>query len=390
MNVLRNVLRILLPLIIVAAGGVATKLLIDAGKKPPTEPPPRALPLVETILTETSTWRPRIRANGTVQAAIESELVSEVQGRVIELGPGILAGARFQSGDLLVQIDRRDYAVALVEAQAAVAQAQLALELEQAEAEAARRAWDSLHPDDEPSRLVLREPQLAETRARVAAVTARAKAAQRDLDRTTIQAPFDGFTFRKTVELGQFVTRGMQLAHLLGRDAVEVRLPIQQTDLALLDLEARDGTAAGAVELHARLGGVDRTWHGFVVRRDDWLDPKTRMASIVVRVVDPYAEVDGRLPMFVNLFVEAELRGRAIDDVVVLPRSALRGDREVLVVDADDHLHVRQVVLVGRERDEIVVSTGLRAGERICITPLDVVTDGMRVRVMSKSAGEQR
>lgn len=382
MNVARSVLRVLLPLLVVALGVAGAVALALAREKPPIAPTPAPRPFVEFATAAKTSWVPTIEVQGSVRPAIESELVAEVAGRVNELGPGLRAGARFGKGDLLVRIEARDYELALVEAEAAITQAELALELEKAEAEAARGAWDSLGEAKPPSPLVLREPQLAEARARVAATKARLEAARRDLERTTLTAPYDGITFEKSVDLGQFVARGARLAHLLGREAVEVRIPLQAEELALLGLSG--GVDAGLdreVVLRAGSGDGARRWAGRIVRREDWLDPRTRTIALVARVEKPYDTREGRSPMFVNLFVTAELRGAELADVVVLPRAALRNDDRVWVIDAEDRLRPRDVELVRKERDTVVLRSGVSAGERVCTTPLDLVTDGMSVRV---------
>ncbi|MFO1054572.1 MAG: efflux RND transporter periplasmic adaptor subunit [Planctomycetota bacterium] len=384
MSKTRQALRIALPILVLALGGLGAGALIDAMKPPATVVPERIAPLVTTVDAHPSTWTPLVHASGSVAPAIESELVSEVAGKVVELGSGVLTGARFAAGELLVRIESRDYELAIVEADAAVAQAALAVELEEAEASAAAEAWRSLHPMEEPSPLVLRQPQRAEAAARLAAARARSESSRRDLERTTIRAPWNGFTFRKSVDLGQFVARGTNLAHLVGSDAAEVRLPLGQDQLALLDL---DGDAAHPeVALHTDIAGRRVDWTGRIVRRDDWVDPKTRLASLVVRIERPFADAAGRPPMFLNLFVHAELRGRPVQDVFVLPRAALRPGDRVFTVDRDGHLRIRDVRLLARERDSVVLGGGITDGEQVCVTPLDVVTDGMDLRIAPATA----
>ena len=134
MNALRIVLRVLLPLCALALGVGGAILLKQAGEQPPVEPAPRAQPLVETTTARDTSWRPVIRTQGSVTPAQESELVAEVQGRVLELGDGLAIGARFTADELLVRIDARDYELAVLEAEAAIAHAELARQLETAEA----------------------------------------------------------------------------------------------------------------------------------------------------------------------------------------------------------------------------------------------------------------
>lgn len=81
----------------------------------------------------------------------------------------------------------------------------------------------------------------------------------------------------------------------------------------------------------------------------------------------------------VGMFVQAEIRGRRVENVIRLPRSAMRDNNQVLVVDPDDRLHFRQVALLRLEHDEMLVQDGLADGELVCISPMQTVVDGMRV-----------
>ena len=85
-------------------------------------------------------------------------------------------------------------------------------------------------------------------------------------------------------------------------------------------------------------------------------------------------------PLVVGLFVKADIEGRAVEDVIRLPRSAIRDDNQLLVVDQEDRLRFRKVKILRVEYDDVLVSGGLVAGERVCISPLQVVVDGMKVK----------
>jgi NADPH-dependent 2,4-dienoyl-CoA reductase/sulfur reductase-like enzyme len=67
--------------------------------------------------------------------------------------------------------------------------------------------------------------------------------------------------------------------------------------------------------------------------------------------------------------------------VAVLPRGALRGGSQVLVLDAEGRLRFRDVEVLRAQRDEVVIRSGLADGERVCVSPLETVVDGMAVRV---------
>lgn len=388
-NITRTVLQVAIPLVVLGIGIAAAIALAISREPVPVVEPPKAVPVVRVVTVHPRTWRAKVHATGTVQPATRSEIVAEVGGRVVEVGPNLAEGAFFHQGDVLVRLDPRDYEVALVETRAAVAQAELALELEQAEAESARREWQLMQRPEPPPPLVVREPQLAEARSRLEAARARLEAAGRDVERCVVRAPYDGRVLTKSVDLGQFVARNARLAQVYAIDAAEVRLPVPDAELEFLDLDVtrtngdRVAEASGPkVELSAEFGGRTHTWQGRVTRTEGQLDPRTRMVQMIARVEEPYSVGEGRTaPLLVNQFVRAEIVGPMFDDVFVLPRSALRGEREVLVVDAENRVHARDVDVLRKERDSVVLHGGLHDGDGVCITPLEVVVEGMEVRV---------
>jgi multidrug efflux pump subunit AcrA (membrane-fusion protein) len=193
------------------------------------------------------------------------------------------------------------------------------------------------------------------------------------------------------IDVGQFVSRGDRLAKIYAVDFAEVRLPIPDAELQYLDLPLlfRAESEGPAVRLNARFAGKDRQWAGRVVRTEGEIDATSRMIHIVARVDDPYrltAEAEPTTtPLAVGMYVEAEILGRTVADVMVLPRRAFREGARVLVVSPDHRMHYRPVEVLRWERDVAIVGAGLRSGELICVSPIQSVVDGMRVRVASTS-----
>jgi multidrug efflux pump subunit AcrA (membrane-fusion protein) len=195
------------------------------------------------------------------------------------------------------------------------------------------------------------------------------------------------------VDLGQFVSRGSSLAKIYSVDAVEVKLPIPDSELAFLDLPlsyrqdpmAQDSVHAARVILRADFAGKRHQWIGKIVRTEGEIDPRTRMVHAVARVEDPYGRSShsDRPPLAVGMFVEAEIFGKRSGRVMPLPRSVLLGTDQVLIVDAEDRLYFRKVELFRSERDRILVKSGLDKGDRIVVSSLEGAVDGMRVRVQS-------
>ena len=204
-------MRIVAPIVVLAIGGAALALLVKTKPEPETRVPEVALPLVRVQTVKLEDVQVSVSSQGTVRPRTESVVVSEVWGRVIEVAPGFVGGGFFEKDEVLLRLDPHDYRQGVVEAEARVSQAKLRVTLEQAEAEVARREWEELGAG-QGSPLTLREPQVADARATLAAAHAVLERARRDLERTEIRAPYAGRVRDKQVDVGQFVNRGAPLA----------------------------------------------------------------------------------------------------------------------------------------------------------------------------------
>ncbi len=109
----------------------------------------------------------------------------------------------------------------------------------------------------------------------------------------------------------------------------------------------------------------------------------------MARIHDPYGRSahGERPPLAVGMFVSAEIRGRRLENVVVLPRSALRGRDQVVVVDAERRLRLRSVRVLRKERERLMIDAGLAPGDRVCVTPMNTVDEGSPVKVVEAFTG---
>jgi RND family efflux transporter MFP subunit len=387
--------KIILPLVVLAIGGLAAVGIVRARPKVERQETAVSPPLVRVIEVSREDLRLDVISQGTVAPLVESDLVAEVGGRLEWVSPSFAEGGFFRRGDTLLRIDDRDYGVAFSQAEAQVAHARVRLELELAEAELARQEWQDLG-EGEPSSLALREPQLAETRAALQAAEGILEKARLDLERTKIAAPFDGRVLSKLADLGQFVSRGTRLGTVYSTAAAELRLPVSKRELVFLDVDlgiSDDNTAAAGpeVELRVDVGGHTYVWNAQVVRAGGAFDPRTRMLPLFARVEDPFGRLPSSTapPLPMGLFVEAEIAGRLAEDVIVLPRSAVRDGGRVLVVDDESRLRFRTIDILRTHKDEVVVEDGLESGELVCVSPLESVVDGMAVRTLLETEPEE-
>ena len=322
-----------------------------------------------------------VDAHGEVLPKTESNLVSEVAGRVVAVAPGMVTGGFFTQGDVLVEVERVDYEVALEQSRAHLASARSELENagkdhRRAEELAKTQSVSESRRDDALNRLTI-------ARASLRAAEASLARAERDLARTRLTAPYDGRVRTERVDVGQFVNRGEAIATLYSIDYAEVRLPVRDVDLAFLPLSlarTEDGTPMPRVILRAEFAGAEHAWEAHVVRTEGELDPRTRMVNIIAQVPTPYEPAGNAPPLTVGLFVEAEIFGVWVENVIVVPRTALQEGDRVYVVAEDGRLSFRGVDVLRTTGESVYIRGGVETGEMICLSTLANAIEGQRVR----------
>ena len=386
MRVLLRLLKVFLPLAVLAVAGFTALTIVRNRPEVETQPQRIEPPGVRIHVVELEDVRLSVTSQATVRPRTETQLVPEISGRVTSVAPSFAEGGFFEAGDVLVTIDPFDYEQAVVSARSQLAQSRLRLAQEEAEAEVARREWQELGLGD-PRELTLREPQLDDARAAVAAADANLLRAQRDLERAEITAPYAGRVRYKNVDVGQFVTVGNAVATIYAVDVAEIRLPLPDDQLAYLDLplsfRGTRNRPGPRVTVRTTFAGATYTWDGRVVRTESEIDPVSRMVHVVAEVRDPYmpGADPNRPPLAVGMYVEAEIEGREFDQVVILPRAAVRGQVQVLVIDADNRVRFRDVEILRSTIESVFVSGGLAQGERVVVSTIDSPTEGMLVQV---------
>ena len=372
--------------VLAGVGGLALSALIFVtGPELEVQPPPPDIPAVRTLEANPRSVRMTVAAHGAVVPKTESNLVSEVAGRVVAVAESMVSGGFFSKGDVLVEIERVDYEVALERSRAQVASA----ESELANAEKAYRRAEELRETQSISESLHDNAlnRLTIARAALREATARLARAERDLERTRMTAPYDGRVRAERVDPGQFVNRGESIATLYSVDFAEVRLPVRDEDMAFLPLSlARTGAGSSRkprVVLRARFAGAEHAWEAQIVRTEGELDPDTRMVNLIAQVPRPYDPVGDLPPLTVGLFVEAEIHGETLDEVLVLPRSALQRDNRIYVVGPDHRLSFRDVEILRTTGDVHYLRGPVEAGETICLSALDHATEGQPVQPLN-------
>lgn len=369
---------------------------------------------------------------GTVVAARELVVQPQVSGRIVWLHPRLVPGGRVRAGETLIRIQAQDYEAAVEQQRAQVESSQVSLAEERSRRVVAQREWALLQESNPsgsgtaaeaysarvpgmPARtirrprrapetgsepvdpvdgraLALREPQLRASRASVAAARAGLQRARNDLRRTRIKSPFNAVVQTESLEVGQVVQPGTQLATLVGTDAfwVRVSLPVEQVASIQLPDGEHPGSTCRVWQSVGEHGRIERV--GQVIRLLPDLDPVGRMARVLVSIDDPLA-LDTeratrsgveRLPLFLNALARVTVDAGSVDDVIELPRQVVQPGDQVYLLGDDSRLHVKPVRVVWR-REQTLLVRGLTAQDRVIVSRIPTPLEGTLLRVVGET-----
>ena len=343
-------------------------------------------PVVETMNAIPQSFKVRINSQGTVVPRTEITLTSEIPGKIDFVSPQIQSGSSFDKGDTLLILDQRDFELALIAAQSSMYQAQVVYEREVAESEVAKKEWSNIN-GGKASSLALRKPQLDQAKAALAAAEANYQRALLNVERTFIRAPFKGRVRNEYVDIGMVVSPGIPLAQIYAIDMIEVTLPIAESDIKFLSIPL-DGRVVSVSEqpsmvLTSTFAGLSHAWRGKILRSAAEIDSKTRMLSVIGQV-SVNSSKKSSIPIKVGMFVNATIEGKSFNDIYVIPREKVR-DGEVWVLNNEGILSKRNVSVLRYEKDKALISDGFEKGDKVLLTRLDVLVEGMKLEKKDQS-----
>ncbi|HUS53169.1 MAG TPA: hypothetical protein VMY41_04085 [Thermohalobaculum sp.] len=426
----------------IAAGALLVAYAISNREPPSRIAASETSTAVRVVAVEHQSFTPRVSGFGSVTPARVWDAVAQVAGRIEYVAPDFIRGGTVDKGSILVRIAPDDYNLAIAQAEAniesAVAEIEQmklsgvtigrSLEIERAALTLAKRELErqrrlvergtvaaSVAEVQERAVLVQRakiqdlENQLeilpAQIRALVQSLAvsqANLEIARLNLERTVVTAPFDARVAESDVEISQYVGTGTVMGMLDGIDAAEIDVQIPPRQMAGFIRLSFAGRVLPAGEQASRLPsdsglsavvqvGFPETglgWEAEVTRISDTVDPETRSIGVIVSVPNPYDRVrpGERPPLIKGMFASVELRGPAIDDVVLLPRAAVR-DGKVLIVGPDDRLTMAEVTVAYTYGDFAVLDGGpndaLEPGTRVVVSDLSPAINGMLLAPVS-------
>lgn len=395
------VAKILPPLLLLLfMSGVAWQL-IKMRPNPTAKEIIQKIPFVEVIEVKKEKLPSNLISFGTVRPRTQTTLIAEVSGIIEAVAPfteknsssvvnnspySFRAGGFFKKGDLLLKIEDTHLKTAIAEARANLKRYELLLIQEKEMAKQARIEWGDRNWNN-ASDLVKRTPQIQKAEAEMVAAVARLNQTEKDLSRSEVRAPFEGRILRTMVDVGQQVGSGSSaaLAEIYALGSAEIDLSLSRSEIDFLGF--KDGqmqNSSSTISVHV-LSEDNKVVHsGILERSEGVVDSRTRLTKLVATVqqcfANPFTTKINNYCLEVGQFVKLRLFGNE-SEVFVVPDSAFRDQNTLLVVDDEKRLFSRKVDVIHRFDQEVWVENGLVSGEMVCTTPIEIVAEGMEVKI---------
>lgn len=412
---MRRVLRVLVPIIVLAAGAIAASYLARTKERTEPSPATERVWTVETVAVRLADVQPDIHLFGKIFAAREIQVRTLVTGQIVELHPNLVEGGLVRRGELILAIDGFDYRAALKEAESRLGEARgrivereakrlaemralesdreifdvLARDLERAKELSARgnisaQALD--HKRLELSRqqraISLRQnaidtesARLEQDKAAIEGLDSAVQRARYDLERARVHAPFDGVFHNITAQLGQRVGALDSVATLIDTASLEARFHISDAQYGRLT-----GTSQGVIGRKARViwraGQREVVLDAVVARVAAQIDAARGGVGLFARIEHPGLATSLRP----GAFVEVVIPDRIYEGVARVPESVLHPGSIVYGVK-DGRLVQRRADIVARIGNEVLLHGELSDGERLVTTRSAAIAPGLRVEL---------
>ena len=345
-------------------------------------PPPD---VIVEILTPKD-FQVQISSNGTTTPLTQTVLTAEVGGEVIYRSKKFAEGASVIEGEILAKIDDTDLQLQYKNALLQLANAEVQYSLQLAEAEVAKEAWDKIG-DGVASDLTLKKPQLKQAEAFLEVAKAQVSSAAKKLNKTEIIAPYAGRIQNVNIDLGTTIIPGQPVGAMYTSSEIEITLAVKDNDLQFLSIPM-DGrklnpSEQASVVIESFYKGKTQSWKGKLERVDGVIDPVTRMINLIAVFKNDFIESDKpNLP--IGLFVEAKIDGITLKNIFEIPINSISEDNEVYIVDKDNQLELRELTILKKYSEFVIIKDGLKAGERIVTSKLSTASNGINVNPVYK------
>jgi RND family efflux transporter MFP subunit len=417
-------LKIILPILVLAAAFTYTQYLKETAPEARKRPVVKSLPVVEVQTLKNTEYTVNIEASGTVTAGTQTNLVAEAAGRIIRISDNFLEGNYFDKDQILLEIDQSNYKNALEIAKSEVAANEASLKQLIAEEKSNKRSIQLAQQnlalgkkefnrvntllskklisrslvDAEDQKInqleqslqnlnglqTTYESKINAIQANINSRKANLKQVELNLSRTKLKAPYSGRVLSKNVNVGQYVSVGTVLGEIYATDYVNVELPLSLNQYELLDMpeafrnQRIDKKTLPSVTFSSPDSLKNDQWTGYVDRTSAALDAESRQINVIARVDNPYEAKEGvTTPIRIGQYLKATIKGKTFKNVFILPSIAVIYNREIRILE-DGKLSIIPVKVLWNSNTETVVEADPTfIGKQVITTNLPQVVDGM-------------
>ncbi len=372
---------IMLPFLIIGAG-VALMQFFAGFKTPPEKTPPKTPAKAVSVRTVSlHDVTARIIAYGRLISSQPVILYSEVQGWLEEGSVPFLPGQTFERGDLLIKVDDRQisYNINAAKSDLLTALSKVLPEI-RLDFPDQYRIWEQYF-----NRCTFQEkiPDIPEAaNQKIKLYLSRFNVYKmyfsiRDLEvlheKHFFYAPFAGSIRSADLRVGSNVRPGSKLGDIINLEKLEAEMPVPAEDVQWIN-------PGKPVRLTSE--ELPGTWSGTLKRIGKTVDTRTQTVQLYI-ALDNAAESD----LYDGVFMKGVIPGRTVHRAITVPREALYEQRYVYVVE-NNRLMYRPVTVVRREPEHVIVSEGLKNGDRLVVEMLQGVAPGMPARIRNASTKE--
>ncbi len=379
--------RLMVPAGILAVGGYGFSVLSVEPEKEAHEAAPDQVLKSRVRSLSAGDYAVKIVTNGIVGPHDRVSLSAEVTGTIRKTYPSFEVGSFFRTGDLLLEMDDRDYQTSLTVAREQFKLAKSTLEL--AESAHERIAQLARQSSASSSEVDVAYASLVQAQSQVEIAAAAVDQAERNLERTKVYAPFEGRVASRLIGTGQLVSPGTLLGEVFAVDYAEVRLPVAKRELRHLNLPELEGDAPVDVELADAIDpSSGSVWKAKIVRTEGSLDADSLELFAIARIDDPFSLHSDHGILRIGQPVVATIRGETLSDVVVIPRGAVRRLDQVYLIDQET-LTLRSMTIdaLWSDADNVIVPNGtIREGELLATTMLVYAPEGSSVAIIPEES----
>lgn len=325
---------------------------------------------VRVIDTKSQNKRIELNLSGVFKAKSEIEIVPEVSGRVISVDEKFFNGGIFQEEQIVFKIDPQDYILEVNRLEAEVKKAETAYDLQRAEAKAALLEWYQLHPDrrNAPD-LVLKKPQLRDALASLRAAQSSLQNAKLDLERTEFSLPFTGRVLESLVYEGQYLSAGQSYGRVYDINSMEIESAISDSQAAILSESGKNID----VRISAKYLGKEYEYDGFLKRAFGEYETDTRFGRVTFGLSEACSN-----NLFPGIFAKIKILGKEIEDVMILPISALQNGNKIWRVEGDILKELKAEIIYFDDK-EVVVKSDLKSA-KIVVGKISGAFEGTKVK----------